>query len=84
MPGVVGSESSAGAAERLAGVAADEQIDGLDSFPHGGLEVAVIGDTGPTGFEDDVGVPIDFGVPDDTADASAFKSEREPFDTGAE
>lgn len=79
---IVGSFALAGGAEGLAWVAADEQVDGFDSFPAGGFEVAVVGDAGPTGGEDSRGVGVNFGVPDDVADAGPFESEREAINTG--
>lgn len=81
---VVGAPSLAGVGEGLAGVSANEEVDGLDAFPAGGLEVAVVGDSGPPFGKDAGRVDVDFGVPYDTTNPCPFEPEREPVDTAAQ
>lgn len=77
---VVGSPALAGEAERLAGVAADEEVDGLDPLPAGGLEVAVIGDAWPPFSKDERCVSIDLRVPRGAPHAGPLEAEGEPVD----
>jgi hypothetical protein len=81
MAGIFDSETSTGLAEWLAWVSADEQVDGLDSLPAGGFDVAVVGHAGPSLSKDARSVTIDLGMPDSVPDTGSLKAEGEPVDS---
>jgi hypothetical protein len=83
MPGVVFASSDASEAERLAGVAAADEIGSLNGAPVNGRDVAEVGDVRPVLGEHAAGVRVDLGLPDNVH-AGPLEAEVESADAGEE
>jgi hypothetical protein len=81
MPGVVFASPDACEAERLAGVAAADDVGSLNAAPVDGGDVAGVWDVGPVLGEHTAGVRVDLGLPDD-GHASPLEAEVDPADAG--
>lgn len=78
---VVDASTLSSETERLTGVSADEQLDGLDVPPVDLFDVAVIESVRPSFSKDAAGVSIRLGMPDSLAHAAPFQTESQPVDT---